>query len=66
MFCLDVVHHVQAVLRRSEEGAESLETGVTDGCEPPRACWGLNLGLLQEQQVLLIAESFLQPLLCYL
>lgn len=39
--------------QKSEEGIGSLGTAVTDGCE---LTWGfgeLNLGLLEEQQVLL-------------
>jgi hypothetical protein len=34
---------------------------ITDGCEPPRGCWGLNSGPLEEQSVLLTAEPSLQP-----
>jgi hypothetical protein len=34
---------------------------ITDGCEPPCRCWELNLGPLEEQSVLLIAEKSLQP-----
>jgi hypothetical protein len=34
---------------------------VTDGCEPPCKCWKLNLGLLEEQSVLLTPEPSLQP-----
>jgi hypothetical protein len=34
---------------------------MIDGCEPPRGCWKLNSGLLEEQSVLLTAESSLQP-----
>jgi hypothetical protein len=33
------------------------ETGVIDCCKALYRCWGLNLGPLQEQQVLLTAES---------
>ena len=29
---------------------------ITDGCESPCGCWELNLGLLEEQSVLLTAE----------
>lgn len=36
-------------------------TGVTEGCEPPRECWESNPGLLQEQQMLLMAEPTLWP-----
>jgi hypothetical protein len=31
-------------------------TGVTDGCKPPCGFWELNVGPLQEQQVLFTAE----------
>lgn len=33
------------------------ETEVTDGRKPPCGCQGLNLGLLEEQQVVLTTES---------
>lgn len=33
--------------------------GVRDGCEPLCGCWVLNLGPLQEQQVLVTIESSL-------
>jgi len=32
---------------------------ITDGCEPPRGCWELNSGPLEEQSVLLTAEPSL-------
>jgi hypothetical protein len=35
--------------------------GVIDNCELPCGCWELNLGPLEEQPVLLIAELSLQP-----
>jgi hypothetical protein len=34
---------------------------ILDGCEPPCGCWELNLGFLEEQPALLIAEPSLQP-----
>jgi hypothetical protein len=34
---------------------------IKDGCEPPRGCWDLNSGPLEEQSVLLTAEPSLQP-----
>jgi hypothetical protein len=34
---------------------------ITDGCEPPCGCWDLNLGLSEEQSVLLTTEPSLQP-----
>jgi hypothetical protein len=33
---------------------------ITDGCEPPRGCWELNSGLLEEESVLLTTEPSLQ------
>jgi hypothetical protein len=33
---------------------------VTDGCEALGGCWKLNLGPLQEQQVILVMEPSLQ------
>jgi hypothetical protein len=35
---------------------------ITDGCEPPCGCWDLNSGSLEEQSMLLAAESSLQPI----
>jgi hypothetical protein len=35
---------------------------ITNGCEPLCGCWELNSGPLEEQTVLFIAESSLQPL----
>ena len=37
------------------------ETGVADSHELPSRCWEFNLGLLEEQPVLLTTEPFLQP-----
>ena len=34
---------------------------ITDGCEPPRGCWEVNSGPLEEQSVLLTTEPSLQP-----
>jgi hypothetical protein len=36
---------------------------ITDGCEPPCGCWGLNSGPLEEQLELLTTEPSLQPFL---
>lgn len=47
--------------QRPEEGARSPEMGITDTWDPPSECWELNLGPLQEQQMLLTAKSSLQP-----
>jgi len=64
-FYLYVCMHVHPVcawcLRRSEEGIRSPGTGDKEGCEPPCGFWELNLGPLQEQQVLLTTEPSLQP-----
>ena len=35
------------------------------GSELPCRCWGLNLGPLEEQSVLLTTEPFLQPLIVW-
>jgi hypothetical protein len=42
--------------------ARSPGTGVMNHCELLPGCWKLNLGPLQEQQVLLVTEPSLQPL----
>ena len=39
----------------------SSETGVIGGCDPPLWVLGIKLGPLEEQPVLLTAESSLQP-----
>ena len=49
-------------LVRPEGGDRSPGTGVTDSCEPPRGCWELNPGPLEEQPVLLTDELSLQSL----
>lgn len=43
---------------RSEEDTGVLGTGVPDDCEASCQCLELNLGLLQEQQVLLLLSPF--------
>ena len=46
----------------SSDTPKRASASITDGCEPPCGCWGLNLGPLEEQSVLLTAEpSSLQP-----
>ena len=45
-----------------EEGIRS----QLDGCEPPRGCWELNSGPLEEQTVLLTTEPSFQPTLTLL
>lgn len=44
------------------EGADSPGTGVTDGWELPCGCWDMNPDPLQEQPVLVTAETSLRPL----
>lgn len=46
---------------RPEEAIGSPESGVTEGCELPCGCWELNLGCLEEQQVLFTTVPSLQP-----
>ena len=38
---------------------------VTDGCEPPYACWELNSGPLEKHRVFLTTEPSLQLLYSY-
>ena len=45
--------------RGQKKALDLLELDFTDGCELPRGDWELNLGPLQEQQVLFTAESTL-------
>lgn len=35
-----------------KRASDSLETGITNGCEPPCRCWKLNLHALEKQSVL--------------
>ena len=41
--------------------AGSPGAGFTGICKPPNLCWELNVGALEEQQMLLTAEPSLQP-----
>jgi hypothetical protein len=50
--------YIVAVFRQTIRG---VLYPITDGCEPPCGCWELNSGPLEEQSVLLTAESSLQP-----
>lgn len=53
---------MQACQKRAlEEGVRFFGSGVTDGVHPS-GCWEWNLCLLEEQQLLLASEPFLQPL----
>ena len=38
------------------EGQKRAPDLITDGCEPPRGCWQLNSGPLEEQAMLLTSE----------
>ena len=58
--CMTVYHMHVWCPQESEDVIGSPETGVADCCKTPYRCWELNLGLLQEQQVFLISEPFLQ------
>jgi hypothetical protein len=44
----------------SDTHQKSASDPTIGGCEPPCSCWELNSGPLEEQSVLLIAESYLQ------
>jgi hypothetical protein len=43
------------ICRDQKKALNSIGPGVMDSSEPPRECWELNMGSLQEQQVLLTA-----------
>lgn len=49
-----------------EEGLDSPELELTEGCEQPCGGWEFNLGPLQKQQVLISAQPSLQPLVIFL
>jgi hypothetical protein len=59
--CLSMYHVYAWHLRRSEGRVGSTETGVTSVHEPPCICWDQSLCAVEEQSVILIAESTLQP-----
>jgi hypothetical protein len=52
---------VATLLLSSDTPEEGHWIPITDGCEPPRGCWELNTGPLEEQLVLLTAKPSLQP-----
>lgn len=55
------VQHARAGALEVRRGHHIPVTGVTDPCEMPCGCWGLSLGLLRKQPVLLCAGPSLQP-----
>jgi hypothetical protein len=61
LHCVSVYKACAWWLWRPEESTGSPRTGVTDGCELPCGCWGLNLGPSQEQWMLLTMSHFLRP-----
>jgi hypothetical protein len=63
VFCLLIYLCTNCVqgLRRPEESIGSSGTGAIDVGESPCGCWELNPGPLEEQSVLLSADSSLQP-----
>jgi hypothetical protein len=51
-----------SILSLSSDNQKRASDPITDGYEPPRGCWELNSGPLEEQPVLLITEPLsLQP-----
>lgn len=60
--CMSVYHMHAWCLQRPEEGVESGTGAVTDDCEPPRGCWGLNLDSLKKQLILVTAEPLFSVL----
>lgn len=58
------VHHVYFwCSQKPEEGVGFPESEVTNSCEPQWGGWEFNADPPKEQEVLLIAKPFLQPLL---
>jgi hypothetical protein len=56
--CMSMYHVHARYPQRQEESIESLGVETRDSCESPCGCWELNLGLLEEQPVLLTIELF--------
>lgn len=50
--CLSVPYICLMPMKARRGHPDSLETGITDGCEPPYRCWKLNLHALEKQSVL--------------
>lgn len=65
VFCVRVCMRTTCVQwsRKPEEGSDLIGTGVTDSCQPPCRSWESNPGPLEEQSVLLTAETSFQPLI---
>jgi hypothetical protein len=62
LFVWRYVYHMQVWHPQRSEGTACLGVGVIDGCEQPCGEWEPNPGPLNEQQVLLTTEPFLQLL----
>jgi E3 ubiquitin-protein ligase NEDD4 len=58
LYLFYVYEYTIAVFRHTRKGHSSYP--ITDGCEPPCRCWELNSGPLEEQLVLLTADTSLQ------
>ena len=58
--------HVSTPPLLSSDAPKRASDLITDACEPPRGCWDLNSGPLEEQLVLLTAEPSLQPRILFL
>ena len=59
--CIAQVHVCEPyICLVTKEGGRSPQSGLRDGCELPRECWELNLGLLKEKPMLLTTEASLQ------
>ena len=55
--CLFICTPHSFSVQRPEQEIKRPGPGVTDGHELPRRHWGLNLGLLEEQPVLITSDS---------
>jgi hypothetical protein len=52
-----ICEYTVAIFRHQKRASKP----IAGGCEPPRGCWDLNSGALEEQSVPLTAEPSLQP-----
>ena len=60
--CMSVNHIHPSSLGRPEEGTRPSGIGITDSCELLLWYWELNVGPLEEEEVLLTVEPWLQNL----
>lgn len=59
--CMAELYAYVYALHEAKKGIRSFGTGIRCGYQSLCGCWELNLGLFQEQQLLLSPEPSLQP-----